>query len=79
MSQLGNVWDNAAMASFFSSPNVERLGRKTYHMCNHVSLSNDRLGVSFAESVFYPFERKRTVEIWFAFDKAANKAQLGRG
>ena len=30
MSRLGNVWDNAAMESFFSSLKTERTARKTY-------------------------------------------------
>src|SRR5436305_13097222 len=30
MSRFGNVWDNAAMESFFSSLKTERVGRKTY-------------------------------------------------
>jgi putative transposase len=30
MSQSGNVWDNAAMESFFSSVKTERIGRKVY-------------------------------------------------
>ena len=30
MSRSGNVWDNAAMESFFSSMKTERIGRKTY-------------------------------------------------
>ncbi len=30
MSRPGNVWDNAAMESFFSSLKTERLRRKTY-------------------------------------------------
>jgi putative transposase len=30
MSRSGNVWDNAAMESFFSSLKTERTGRKTY-------------------------------------------------
>lgn len=30
MSRSGNVWDNAAMESFFSSPKTERLARKVY-------------------------------------------------
>lgn len=30
MSRAGNVWDNAAMESFFSSLKIERTGRKTY-------------------------------------------------
>ena len=30
MSRAGNVWDNAAMESFFSSLKTERISRKTY-------------------------------------------------
>ena len=30
MSRSGNCWDNAAMESFFSSLNTERVARKTY-------------------------------------------------
>ena len=30
MSRSGNVWDNAAMESFFSSLKAERTARKTY-------------------------------------------------
>jgi putative transposase len=30
MSRLGNVWDNAAMESFFSSLKTERTARKVY-------------------------------------------------
>ncbi|GGZ15090.1 transposase [Novosphingobium colocasiae] len=30
MSRSGNVWDNAAMASFFSSLKTERIGKKVY-------------------------------------------------
>jgi len=30
MSRSGNVWDNAAMESFFSSLKIERVKRKTY-------------------------------------------------
>ncbi len=30
MSRSGNVWDNAAMESFFSSLKAERLARKIY-------------------------------------------------
>ena len=29
-SRSGNVWDNAAMESFFSSMKIERTERKTY-------------------------------------------------
>jgi putative transposase len=34
MSRSGNVWDNAAMESFFSSLKTERIGRKTYRTRN---------------------------------------------
>ena len=30
MSRSGNVWDNAAMESFFSSLKTERIARKVY-------------------------------------------------
>ncbi len=30
MSRAGNVWDNAAMESFFSSVKTERIARKVY-------------------------------------------------
>jgi transposase InsO family protein len=30
MSRSGNVWDNAAVESFFSSPETERLARMIY-------------------------------------------------
>ena len=35
MSRSGNVWDNAAMESFFSSMKTERIGRKTYRTRNN--------------------------------------------
>jgi len=35
MSRSGNVWDNAAMESFFSSLKTERVSRKTYRTRNH--------------------------------------------
>jgi len=34
MSRAGNVWDNAAMESFFSSLKTERVARKTYRTRN---------------------------------------------
>src|SRR4249919_837209 len=34
MSRSGNVWDNAAMESFFSSLKTERTGHKTYRTRN---------------------------------------------
>ena len=37
MSRSGNVWDNAAMESFFSSMKTERVGRKTYRTRNHAN------------------------------------------
>jgi len=35
MSRSGNVWDNAAMESFFSSLKTERIARKTYRTRDH--------------------------------------------
>ena len=35
MSRSGNVWDNAAMESFFSSMKTERIRRKTYRTRIH--------------------------------------------
>jgi putative transposase len=32
MSRSGNVWDNAAMESFFSSMKTERIGPRVYRM-----------------------------------------------
>jgi putative transposase len=37
MSRSGNVWDNAAMESFFSSLKTERTTRKTYRMRDELS------------------------------------------
>jgi putative transposase len=34
MSRSGNVWDNAAMESFFSSLKTERIGKKVYRSRN---------------------------------------------
>jgi putative transposase len=34
MSRSGNVWDNAAMESFFSSLKTERTAHKIYHTRN---------------------------------------------
>ena len=36
LNRSGNVWDNAAMESFFSSLRVKRVGRKTYRTRNRV-------------------------------------------
>ena len=35
MSLYGNVWDNAAMESFFSSLKTERTARKSYRRRDH--------------------------------------------
>ena len=35
MSRSGNVWDKAAVESFFSSLRIERIARKTYRTRNH--------------------------------------------
>jgi putative transposase len=36
MSRSGNVWDNAAMESFFSSLKTERISRKIYRSRDEV-------------------------------------------
>ena len=38
MSRSGNVWDNAAMESFFSSMKIERIDRKTYRTRNNATV-----------------------------------------
>jgi putative transposase len=42
MSRSGNVWDNAAMESFFSSLKTERIERKTYRTRNEARENPDR-------------------------------------
>lgn len=57
MSRSGNVWDNAAMESFFSSLKTERVARKTYRTRNQA-----RAEVSdYLERFYNPTRRHSTL------------------
>ncbi|MGN7161946.1 IS3 family transposase [Sphingomonas sp. SAFR-052] len=57
MSRSGNVWDNAAMESFFSSLKTERVGRKTYHTRNHAKAD----AFDYIECFYNPTRRHSTL------------------
>jgi putative transposase len=57
MSRSGNVWDNAAMESFFSSMKTERIARNTYR-----SRNNARADVfDYIERFYNPTRRHSTL------------------
>jgi len=57
MSRSGNVWDNAAMESFFSSLKTERIDRKVYR-----SRDEARADVSdYIERFYNPIRRHSTI------------------
>jgi putative transposase len=57
MSRSGNVWDNAAMESFFSSLKTERIGRKIYR-----SRDEARADVfDYIERFYNPIRRHSTI------------------
>jgi putative transposase len=57
MSRSGNVWDNAAMESFFSSLKTERIGRKIYR-----SRDEARADVfDYIERFYNPVRRHSTI------------------
>jgi len=57
MSRSGNVWDNAAMESFFSSLKTERIGRKVYR-----SRDEARADVfDYIERLYNPIRRHSTI------------------
>ena len=57
MSRSGNVWDNAAMESFFSTLKTERTDRKVYRSRNQA-----RADVfDFIESFYNPKRRHSTI------------------
>lgn len=67
MSGSGNVWDNAAMESFFSSLKTERIARKTYRTRNQA-----RQDVfDYIERFYNPTRRHSTLEYLspMAFEK----------
>lgn len=57
MSRSGNVWDNAAMESFFSSMKTERIGRKTYRTRNHAKVDV----FDYIERLYNPTRRHSTL------------------
>ena len=57
MSRSGNVWDNAAMESFFSSLKTERIGKKVYR-----SRDEARADVfDYVERFYNPIRRHSTI------------------
>ena len=57
MSRSGNVWDNAAMESFFSSLKIERVTRKVYRTRNQA-----RADVfDYIERFYNPTRRHSTI------------------
>ena len=57
MSRSGNVWDNAAMESFFSSLKTERIGKKV-----HRSRDAARADVfDYIERFYNPVRRHSTI------------------
>ena len=72
MSRSGNVWDNAAMESFFSSLKTERIARKTYRTRNQA-----RQDVfDYIERFYDPARRHSTLGYLspMDFEKQANVA-----
>ena len=72
MSRSGNVWDNDAMESFFSSLKTERTARKTYRARNQA-----RQDVfDYIERVYNPTRRHSTLAYFspMDFQKPANVA-----
>ncbi len=72
MSRSGNVWDNAAMESFFSSLKTERIARKTYRTRNQA-----RADVfDYIERFYNPTRRHSTLGYLspIDFEKQANVA-----
>lgn len=57
ISGAGDVWDNAAMESFFSSMKTERIGRKTYRTRNHVKADVS----DYIERFYNPIRRHSTL------------------
>jgi putative transposase len=72
MSRSGNVWDNAAMESFFSSLKTERIAHKTYRTRNQA-----RQDVfDYIERFYNPTRRHSTLGYLspMDFEKQANVA-----
>ena len=72
MSRSGNVWDNAAMESFFSSLKTERTARKVYRTRDHA-----RADVFDYMERFYNLRRRHSTIGYFSpmdFEKNAASA-----
>ncbi len=72
MSRSGNVWDNAAMESFFSSLKTERIARKTYRTPNQARAEV----FDYIERFYNPTRRHSTLGYLspIDFEKQANVA-----
>ncbi len=72
MSRSGNVWDNAAMESFFSSLKTERIARKTYRMRNQAKAEV----FDYIERFYNPTRRHSTLGYLspIDFERQANVA-----
>ena len=72
MSRSGNVWDNAAMESFFSSLKTERIARKTYRSRNQARAEV----FDYIERFYNPTRRHSTLGYLspMDFEKQANVA-----
>jgi putative transposase len=57
MSRSGNVWDNAAMESFFSSLKTERIARKVYRTRDEAKLDV----FDYIERFYNPKRRHSTI------------------
>ena len=57
MSRSGNVWDNAAMESFFSSLKTERIARKVYRTRGHAKAAV----FDYIERFYNPTRRHSTL------------------
>ena len=53
-----NVWDNAAIESFFSSMKTERIRRKTYRTRNHAKADV----FNYIERFYNPMRRHSTLD-----------------
>ena len=75
MSRSGNVWDNAAMESFFSSLKTERTGRKMYRTRDQA-----RADVfDYIERFYNPKRRHSTIGYLSPMEfETAGRISLGR-
>lgn len=76
MSRSGNVWDNAAMESFFSSLKTERTARKVYRSRNEAKADDV---FNYIERFYNPKERHSTIGYLspMEFEQRAGLAQAG--